>query len=297
LPAEIIDGVAIARSVREQVACDVERLSAEGIRPGLAVVLVGDDPASAVYVRSKGKACQEAGIHSVTIRLPADTGQEELLAQVDSLNDDPEIHGILVQMPLPRHLDADAVIRRIRPDKDVDGFHPVNVGKNLIGERDGFVPCTPAGVQELLVQSGVETRGAECVIVGRSNIVGKPMMTLMVQSHEGANSTVTVCHSATRNLAAHVRRADILIAAIGRPGMITGDMLRPGAVVIDVGINRVEDVSRPRGYRLVGDVDFESAKEVASLITPVPGGVGPMTIAMLLRNTVKAAEQMERSVA
>jgi methylenetetrahydrofolate dehydrogenase (NADP+)/methenyltetrahydrofolate cyclohydrolase len=297
LPAEIIDGVAIARSVREQVACDVERLSAEGIRPGLAVVLVGDDPASAVYVRSKGKACQEAGIHSVTIRLPADTGQEELLAQVDSLNDDPEIHGILVQMPLPRHLDADAVIRRIRPDKDVDGFHPVNVGKNLIGERDGFVPCTPAGVQELLVQSGVETRGAECVIVGRSNIVGKPMMTLMVQSHEGANSTVTVCHSATRNLEEHVRRADILIAAIGRPGMITGDMLRPGAVVIDVGINRVEDVSRPRGYRLVGDVDFESAKEVASLITPVPGGVGPMTIAMLLRNPVKAAEQMERSVA
>jgi methylenetetrahydrofolate dehydrogenase (NADP+)/methenyltetrahydrofolate cyclohydrolase len=297
LPAEIIDGVAIARSVREQVACDVERLSAEGIRPGLAVVLVGDDPASAVYVRSKGKACQEAGIHSVTITLPAGTSQDELLAQVDSLNDDPEIHGILVQMPLPRHLDADAVIRRIRPDKDVDGFHPVNVGKSLIGERDGFVPCTPAGVQELLVRSGVETRGAECVIVGRSNIVGKPMMALMVQSHEGANSTVTVCHSATRNLAAHVRRADILIAAVGRPAMITGDMLRPGAVVIDVGINRVEDTTRPRGYRLVGDVAFESAKEVASLITPVPGGVGPMTIAMLLRNTVKAAEQMERSVA
>ncbi len=297
MPAEIIDGAAIARSVREQVASDVERLAAEGIRPGLAVVLVGDDPASAVYVRSKGKACQEAGIHSVTITLPADTSQEELLAQVDSLNDDPEIHGILVQMPLPRHLDADAVIRRIRPEKDVDGFHPVNVGKNLIGERDGFVPCTPAGVQELLLRSGVETRGAECVIVGRSNIVGKPMMALMVQSHDGANSTVTVCHSATRNLAAHVRRADILIAAVGRPGMITGDMLRPGAVVIDVGINRVEDASRPRGYRLVGDVDFESAKEVASLITPVPGGVGPMTIAMLLRNTVKAAEQMERSVA
>jgi methylenetetrahydrofolate dehydrogenase (NADP+)/methenyltetrahydrofolate cyclohydrolase len=297
LPAEIIDGTAIARAVRDQVATEVERLSAEGIRPGLAVVLVGDDPASAVYVRSKGKACEEAGIHSVTIRLPADTSQEELLAQVDALNDDPEIHGILVQMPLPRQLDADAVIRRIRPDKDVDGFHPVNVGKNLIGERDGFVPCTPAGVQELLVRSGVETRGAECVIVGRSNIVGKPMMALMVQSHEGANSTVTVCHSATRNLAAHVRRADILIAAVGRPEMITGDMLRPGAVVIDVGINRVEDASRPRGYRLVGDVDFESAKEVASLITPVPGGVGPMTIAMLLRNTVKAAEQMERSVA
>ena len=297
LPAEIINGVAVARSVREQVARDVERLTAEGLRPGLAVVLVGDDPASAVYVRSKGRACDEAGIHSVTIRLPADTSQEELMAQVDALNEDPAIHGILVQMPLPRHMDADAVIRRIRPDKDVDGFHPVNVGKNLIGERDGFVPCTPAGVQELLVRSGVETRGAECVIVGRSNIVGKPMMALMVQSHAGANSTVTVCHSATRDLAAHVRRAEILIVAAGRPGMITGDMIRPGAVVIDVGINRVEDHSAARGYRLVGDVDFESARKVASLITPVPGGVGPMTIAMLLRNTVRAAEQMERAVA
>jgi methylenetetrahydrofolate dehydrogenase (NADP+)/methenyltetrahydrofolate cyclohydrolase len=297
LPAELIDGVAIARSVREQVARDVARLAAEGLRPGLAVVLVGDDPASAVYVRSKGKACEEAGIHSVTIRLPAETTQEELLAQVDALNADPAIHGILVQMPLPRHIDSDAIIRRIRPDKDVDGFHPVNVGKNLIGERDGFVPCTPAGVQELLVRSGVKTRGAECVIVGRSNIVGKPMMALMVQSHEGANSTVTVCHSATRDLALHVGRAEILIVAAGKPRMITGDMLRPGAVVIDVGINRVDDPSAPRGYRLVGDVDFESAREVASLITPVPGGVGPMTIAMLLRNTVKAAEQMERAVA
>jgi len=297
LPAELINGVAVARSVREQVARDVERLTAEGLRPGLAVVLVGDDPASAVYVRSKGRACDEAGIHSVTIRLPADTSQEELIAQVDALNEDAAIHGILVQMPLPRHIDADAVIRCIRPDKDVDGFHPVNVGKNLIGERDGFVPCTPAGVQELLVRCGVETRGAECVIVGRSNIVGKPMMALMLQSHAGANSTVTVCHSATRDLAAHVRRAEILIVAAGRPGMITGDMIRPGAVVIDVGINRVEDSLAARGYRLVGDVDFESAREVASLITPVPGGVGPMTIAMLLRNTVKAAEQMERAVA
>ena len=297
MPAELINGVAVARSVREQVARDVERLTAEGLRPGLAVVLVGDDPASAVYVRSKGRACDEAGIHSVTIRLPADTSQEELIAQVDALNEDAAIHGILVQMPLPRHIDADAVIRCIRPDKDVDGFHPVNVGKNLIGERDGFVPCTPAGVQELLVRCGVETRGAECVIVGRSNIVGKPMMALMLQSHAGANSTVTVCHSATRDLAAHVRRAEILIVAAGRPGMITGDMIRPGAVVIDVGINRVEDSLAARGYRLVGDVDFESAREVASLITPVPGGVGPMTIAMLLRNTVKAAEQMERAVA
>ena len=297
MPAELIDGVAIARSVREQVARDVERLAATGLRPGLAVVLVGDDPASAVYVRSKGKACEEAGMHSVTIRLPAETSQRELIAQVDDLNADPAIHGILVQMPLPRHLDADAVIRRIRPDKDVDGFHPVNVGKSLIGEVDGFVPCTPAGVQELLVRSGVETRGAECVIVGRSNIVGKPMMALMVQSRAGANSTVTVCHSATRDLAAHVKRAEILVVAAGRPAMITGDLIRPGAVVIDVGINRVDDASRPRGYRLVGDVDFESASRVASRITPVPGGVGPMTIAMLLRNTVRAAEQLERASA
>ena len=292
MPAERIDGVAVARDVRHQVASDVTRLVQSGLRPGLAVVLVGDDPASAVYVRSKGKACEEAGIHSVTIRLPAETSQNELLAQVDALNDAPEIHGILVQMPLPRHLDADAVIRRIRPDKDVDGFHPVNVGKNLIGERDGFVPCTPAGVQELLVRSGVETRGAECVIVGRSNIVGKPMMALMIQSRVGANATVTLCHSATRDLVTHVKRAEILIVATGRPAMITGDMLRPGAVVIDVGINRVADPGSPRGHRLVGDVDFSSASEVASLITPVPGGVGPMTIAMLLRNTVRAAEQI-----
>ena len=292
MPAERINGVAIAREVRDQVACDVTRLAASGLRPGLAVVLVGDDPASAVYVRSKGKACEEAGIYSVTIRLPAETSQGELIAQVDALNDDPAIHGILVQMPLPRHLDSDAVIRRIRPDKDVDGFHPVNVGKNLIGERDGFVPCTPAGVQELLVRSGVETRGAECVIIGRSNIVGKPMMALMVQSHAGANATVTVCHSATHDLRAHVGRAEILIVAAGKPGMITGDMIRPGAVVIDVGINRVPDPDAPKGYRLVGDVDFDSASDVASLITPVPGGVGPMTIAMLLRNTVRAAEQI-----
>ncbi|HSC31092.1 MAG TPA: tetrahydrofolate dehydrogenase/cyclohydrolase catalytic domain-containing protein [Gemmatimonadaceae bacterium] len=291
MPAELIDGVAIARAIRDEVACDVRRLAQRGIVPGLRVVLVGDDPASAVYVRSKGKATEEAGMKSVTIRLPADTTQADLLARVDALNADPSVHGILVQMPLPRQIDADAIVRRIRPDKDVDGFHPVNVGKNLIGERDGFVPCTPAGVQELLVRSGVETRGAECVIVGRSNIVGKPMMALMVQNAAGANATVTVCHSATRDLAAHTRRADILIVAAGRPRMVTGDMIRPGAVVIDVGINRIADSSTKSGYRLVGDVDFESAREVASLITPVPGGVGPMTIALLLRNTVRAAER------
>lgn len=291
MPAELIDGVAIARQIRDDVACDVVRLAQRGIVPGLTVVLVGDDPASAVYVRSKGKATEEAGMRSATIRLPADTAHADLLAHIDALNADPAVHGILVQMPLPKQIDADAIVRRIRPDKDVDGFHPVNVGKNLIGERDGFVPCTPAGVQELLVRSGVETRGAECVIVGRSNIVGKPMMALMMQNAAGANATVTVCHSATRDLAAHTRRADILIVAAGRPRMVTGDMIQPGAVVIDVGINRVADTSTKSGYRLVGDVDFESAREVASLITPVPGGVGPMTIALLLRNTVRAAER------
>jgi methylenetetrahydrofolate dehydrogenase (NADP+)/methenyltetrahydrofolate cyclohydrolase len=291
LPAELIDGVAIARQIRDEVACDVVRLAQRGIVPGLTVVLVGDDPASAVYVRSKGKATEEAGMRSATIRLPADTAHADLLAHIDALNTDPAVHGILVQMPLPKQIDADAIVRRIRPDKDVDGFHPVNVGKNLIGERDGFVPCTSAGVQELLVRSGVETRGAECVVVGRSNIVGKPMMALMMQNAAGANATVTVCHSATRDLAAHTRRADILIVAAGRPRMVTGDMIQPGAVVIDVGINRVADASTKSGYRLVGDVDFESAREVASLITPVPGGVGPMTIALLLRNTVRAAER------
>ncbi|HEU4643811.1 MAG TPA: bifunctional methylenetetrahydrofolate dehydrogenase/methenyltetrahydrofolate cyclohydrolase FolD [Gemmatimonadaceae bacterium] len=290
MPAELIDGAAVAREIRAEVARDAARLTAAGVKPGLAVVLVGDDPASAVYVRSKGKACEEAGMHSVTIRMPATTTQDELLAQVDALNRDPAIHGILVQMPVPKQISPDVVINHIRPEKDVDGFHPVNVGKLLTGDRDGFAPCTPAGVQELLVRSGVDTKGAECVIVGRSNIVGKPMMSLMVQSGRGANATVTVCHSATRDLADHTRRADILIVAAGRPRMIGGDMVKPGATVIDVGINRVSDPEAKSGYRLVGDVDFDSAREVAGRITPVPGGVGPMTIAMLLRNTIRAAE-------
>ena len=289
--AELIDGAAIARQLRADVAEEVAALAERGVVPGLTVVLVGDDPASAVYVRSKERACLEAGMRGQTIRLPASTPQAELLAYVDQLNADPAVHGILVQMPLPKHIDADLVIHRIRPDKDVDGFHPVNVGKLLIGATDGFAPCTPAGVQELLVRSGVQTRGAECVIVGRSNIVGKPMAALMVQSGPGADATVTVCHSRTRDLAAHVRRADILIAAVGRAEMITGDMLKTGAVVIDVGMNRVEDGSQPRGYRLTGDVHFASASRVASKITPVPGGVGPMTIAMLLRNTLRAAQR------
>jgi len=290
LPAEIIDGVAIARSIREEAARDTARLVDRGVRPGLAVVLVGEDPASTVYVRSKGRACDEAGMHSVTLRLPASTSQSELLDAVVALNRDPLVHGILVQMPLPKHLDADAVIRSIDPRKDVDGFHPVNVGKLLIGERDGFVPCTPAGIQEMLRRSSVETKGAECVIVGRSNIVGKPMAALLMQDAAGANATVTVCHSRTRDLSRHTRRADIVIAAAGRAGLVTGDMLKPGCVVIDVGMNRIADETAPRRYRLVGDVDFDSAREVASKITPVPGGVGPMTIAMLLSNTVIAAK-------
>ena len=288
----LIDGAAIGRLVRRDVAAEVERLKALGITPGLSVVLVGDDPASAVYVRSKGKACEEAGMRGETIRLPAETTENALLAQVDRLNADPNVHGILVQMPLPRHIAADKVIRRIRPEKDVDGFHPVNVGKLSIGERDGFVPCTPAGAIELLVRSGVETRGKDAVIVGRSNIVGKPMAALLMQDAPGGNATVTVCHSRTSNLAGHIRRADIVIAAIGKPEMITGDMIKPGAVVIDVGINRVNDAAAPKGYRIVGDVDFASARDVASLITPVPGGVGPMTIAMLMKSTVRAAAQI-----
>jgi methylenetetrahydrofolate dehydrogenase (NADP+)/methenyltetrahydrofolate cyclohydrolase len=297
LPAELIDGVSIARAIRHEVAAKAARLAEQGTRPGLAVVLVGEDPASTVYVRSKGKACEEAGMHSLTIRLPVTTSQPELLACVASLNSDPLIHGILVQMPLPAPLDADAVIRSIDPRKDVDGFHPINVGKLLIGERDGFVPCTPAGIQQLLARSGVETSGAECVIVGRSNIVGKPMAALLMQDARGANGTVTVCHRGTRDLGLHTRRADILIVAAGRAGLVTAEMIRPGAVVIDVGMNRVDDPTAPRRYRLVGDVDFETARQVASKITPVPGGVGPMTIAMLMSNTVRAAAAFARSAA
>jgi methylenetetrahydrofolate dehydrogenase (NADP+)/methenyltetrahydrofolate cyclohydrolase len=256
------------------------------------VILVGDDPASHVYVRMKGKACEEAGMHSVTMRLDASTSQEELLAQIDVLNADPLIHGILVQMPVPKQIDADAVVRRIRPEKDVDGFHPINVGKVFIGERDGFSPATPAGVLQLLLRSSVDPAGKHCVILGRSNIVGKPMASLLVQNAPGGNATVTVCHSRTPDLAAHAKRADILIVAIGRPKMVTADMVKPGAVVIDVGVNRVDDPNAKKGYALVGDVDFAGVSKVASKITPVPGGVGPMTIAMLLSNTLRAAERM-----
>jgi len=289
--ARLIDGVAVAKAVRADVARDTAELKARGITPGLTVVIVGEDPASQSYVRSKEKASIEAGMHGETIRLDASISQRELEALIDRLNGDASVHGILVQSPLPKHMDANTVVRRIAPHKDVDGFHPVNVGKLLIGEKDGFAPCTPAGVQELLVRHGVETSGREVVIVGRSNIVGKPMAALLVQSGKGADCTVTVCHSRTRNLLFHTKRADIVIAAIGKPEAIHGDMLREGAVVIDVGINRVADASTSKGYRVVGDVHFESARRVASLITPVPGGVGPMTIAMLLANTVRAARQ------
>jgi len=290
MPAELMDGVALARAIRDDVAAGVLVQRARGVAPGLAVVLVGEDPASTVYVRNKGRACEEAGMHSETIRLPASTTQAEVLAMVDRLNADPAIHGMLVQMPLPPQCDADAVIRRIDPAKDVDGFHPINAGKLLIGERDGFAPCTPSGVMELLRRYGIATAGAEVVIIGRSNIVGKPMASLLMQP--GVDATVTVCHSRTRDLAAHTRRADILIAAIGRPRFVTAGMVKAGATVIDVGINRVDEPRARQGYILAGDVDFAPVSEVAGHITPVPGGVGPLTIAMLLKSTLVAAARV-----
>ena len=291
MPAELIDGAAVAKKVRAEVGERCKALAARGVVPGLTVVLVGDDGGSAVYVRNKEKASHEVGMNGVTIRMPATTTQAELLAVVGRLNADEAVHGILVQMPLPKQIDPQAVIRRIAAAKDVDGFHPVNVGKVLIGERDGFVPCTPAGVQVLLKEYGVETAGKHVVIIGRSNIVGKPMAALLVQPGPGGDATVTICHSKTPDLAWHTKRADIVIAAVGRPGTVTGEMLKQGAVVIDVGTTRVVDPTTKSGMRLMGDVDFASVSQVASKVTPVPGGVGPMTIAMLLRNTVRAAEQ------
>ena len=293
--ARLIDGSAVAKKVRDQVAVDVAALRARGVVPGLTVVLVGDDPASAVYVGGKEKASREAGMAGETIRLPGTTSQAELLALVDQLNHDETVHGILVQMPLPKQIDPETVIDRISPAKDVDGFHPVNVGKLLIGNTDGFVPCTPAGVQVLLGEYGVRTSGAHCVVIGRSTIVGKPMAALMMQPGPLGDATVTVCHSRTRDLAGQTRQADILIAAVGRAQLVTAEMVKPGAVVIDVGMNRIADPSTKSGTRLVGDVDFEDVRRVASLITPVPRGVGPMTIAMLLRNTVTAAQRSVRA--
>ena len=284
-----MDGAAVARVVRARVARECAELAAGGVVPGLTVVLVGDDPASAVYVHHKGNDAREVGMQSETIRMPATTTEGELLAVLDRLNADSAVHGILVQMPVPKQIDAERVIRRIDPAKDVDGFHPVNVGELLIGTGAGFAPCTPAGVMELLRAYDVETRGREVVVIGRSNIVGKPMAAMLVQA--GTDATVTVCHSRTADLASHTRRADILIAAIGRARFVTADMVKPGAVVVDVGMNRVDDPSTKSGSRLVGDVDFDAVRRIASLITPVPGGVGPMTRALLLANTVRAARR------
>jgi len=279
--AHIIDGKAISAAVRAEITEETKALIAEtGLTPGLAVVIVGNDPASQVYVRNKRKACTEVGFYSEAYELPEETTQEELEALVDKLNLDPKIHGILVQLPLPRHLDEQRILLRIRPEKDVDAFHPYNVGRIMIGDYN-YLPCTPAGVMELLKRSGVDVSGKECVVVGRSNIVGKPMAMLLLQ----ANGTVTICHSRTKNLSETTRRADILVAAIGKPEFFTADMVKEGAVVIDVGMNR-----RPSDGKLCGDVDFASVEPVASYITPVPGGVGPMTITMLMQNTLRAAK-------
>jgi len=285
----LIDGVAIGKTMRAELGGDIARLKERGVTPGLAAVLVGENPASATYVRMKGKACDEVGLYHETITRPADITEADLLALVDRLNADPKIHGILVQLPLPKHINAGRVLLRIDPAKDVDGFNPVNVGKVSTGDPTGFRPATPYGVQQLLVRSDIETTGANVVIVGRSNIVGRPMAALLLQDGPGGNATVTVCHSRTRNMPSVTRQADILIVAMGKPEFVTGDMVRPGAVVIDVGVNRVDDPSAKQGYRLVGDVKFAEASAVASAITPVPGGVGPMTITMLLVNTVQAA--------
>ena len=288
MTAQIIDGKAIAAEVRQKVADDVSEMVAAGKpRPGLATVLVGEDPASQVYVRSKIKACEKAGIESFGHRLPETATQEEVEALVKELNDNPRVNGILVQLPLPSGLDEEAVLNTIRLDKDVDGFHPVNIGRLAQkGREPQFIPCTPSGIMYLIEQTGTSLEGAEAVVLGRSNIVGMPVALLLV----GANATVTICHSRTKDLPAVVRKADVLIAAVGRAEMVRGDWVKPGAVVIDVGINRVDDASREKGYRLVGDVSYEEVKEVAGAITPVPGGVGPMTIAMLLQNTVRAAK-------
>lgn len=289
MSAQIIDGKQIAADVREEIKTAVAQLKeTHNIVPGLATVLVGDDPASATYVRNKQRICGKLGIHSVGHHLPADATQADVARIVQQLNDDPAIHGILVQLPLPKQIDEEAILNGISLEKDVDGFHPLNIGQLAMkGRTPAFVPCTPAGVMVLLERTGVQISGAEAVVVGRSNIVGMPVAMLL----QNANATVTICHSRTKDLTAHLQRADIVIAAIGRTEMITGEMLKPGTAVIDVGINSVEDDTAKRGYRLVGDVHYDSAKEVAGAITPVPGGVGPMTIAMLMQNTLLAAQR------
>ena len=289
MAAKIIDGKAIAEAVRSELKERVAALSAKGTTPGLGVILVGDNPASRSYVTAKERACESIGIYSDDNRLPADTSETDLLNKINQMNQDSRIHGILVQLPLPKHIDESTVLLAIDPAKDVDGFHPMNVGKMMIGEET-FFPCTPYGVVQMLMRSGIETAGKHVVVVGRSNIVGKPVANMLLQKKEGANATVTLCHTGTTDLGSFSRQADILIAASGWPNTVTTDMVKPGAVVIDVGVNRVEDASKKNGYRLVGDVDFDGVSTVASHITPVPGGVGPMTITMLLYNTVLSAE-------
>ena len=289
--AKLIDGRAIAEKVYVDLRREIAELKAKGVTPGLAVVLVGDDPASRAYVRSKDKMCRELGLHSLKLELPASTTQTELLNRVEELNADSNIHGILVQSPPPAHIDEAAIVRALDPRKDVDGFHPENVAKLVLDDPSGFVPCTPLGVQRLLIESKININGAHVVILGRSMIVGKPLALLLMQKNEKANASVTVVHSRSRNLAEITRSADIIVAAIGRAGFVKADHVREGAVVVDVGINRVEDSASERGYRLVGDVAFDDVSEKTTAITPVPGGVGPMTIAMLMSNTVKAARQ------
>ncbi len=289
MTARIIDGKQVAADMRAELKAEVERLKAKGIVPGLGVILVGEDPASKSYVTAKEKTCEEIGIYSDDNRLPADASQKDLMALVAKMNKDPKINGILVQLPLPKHLNEAEVLLAINPAKDVDGFHPMSVGRMVVGEK-AFLPCTPHGVIQLLLRNGVKLEGAYVVVVGRSNIVGKPVANMLIQKSPTGNATVTVCHTKTRNLAEHTRRADIIIAAAGKPNTITADMVKDGVVVIDVGVNRVEDKTKKAGFRLVGDVDFEAVKEKASLITPVPGGVGPMTITMLMYNTVASAK-------
>jgi methylenetetrahydrofolate dehydrogenase (NADP+)/methenyltetrahydrofolate cyclohydrolase len=290
MTAQIIDGKQIAADMRGELKAQVAKLKKRNIIPGLGVILVGEDPASQSYVTAKERACDDMGIYSDDNRLAAHTSQAELMALVEKMNDDPKINGILVQLPLPKGLNESQVLLAIDPAKDVDGFHPMNVGKMVVGEQ-AFLPCTPHGVIQLLIRSGVTIKGAEVVIVGRSNIVGKPLMNMLIQKNATGNATVTVCHTRTKDLSTHTKRADIVIAAAGRPNTVTADMVKKGVVVIDVGVNRIEDSSKKSGFRLVGDVDFEAVKEKASLITPVPGGVGPMTITMLLYNTVESAKR------
>jgi len=290
MAAEIISGTAVAEQIRAELKVKVQELKKKGINPGVVFVRVGEDPASVSYVTGKGKAAEELGILSETIVLPENTPEEKLLELVHKLNKDPKFHGILVQLPLPKQFDADKVLNAIEPEKDVDGFHPVNVGKLLIGEPY-FMPCTPHGVQELLVRSGNSPEGKHVVVCGRSNIVGKPVMAILIQKQKGANATVTMVHTGTKDMPKYTRQADILIAAMGKPQVITADMVKEGVVVIDVGVNRIPDATKKSGFRLVGDTDFEAIKEKAKAITPVPGGVGPMTITMLMVNTIRAAEQ------